>query len=191
MTASSFGTKNEPKFADADAPDLAVNPTQAAAFAAKVGNRRVGTAAERIAATGKDLWEGLLWGDTTDGAEYRLVGVGWVRILQPVTPWVNLTLAAGWVNQAGYAPLRSRVNQLGNVEIQGQILPRVGYPSTEVFATLPSGARPAYRLEIPVVGNNAATRVMGGVLVDTNGNMNVTQTALGAFTFGSSQFSTL
>lgn len=77
MTASSYGTKNEPKFADADAPDLAVNPTQVAAYAAKVGNRRTGTTAERNAATGLDVWEGLLWGDTTDGVEYRRTAGAW------------------------------------------------------------------------------------------------------------------
>lgn len=77
MTASSYGTHGEPRFADGDAPDVALNPTQAAAYAAKVGNRRVGTTAERTAATGLDVWNGLLWYDTDDGSEYQRVSGVW------------------------------------------------------------------------------------------------------------------
>src|SRR5680860_1147468 len=80
MTATSWGPKNEPEFADGDAPDVALNPKQAAAYAGKVGNRRVGTTAERNAAAGNDLWVGLLWGDTTIDAEYKYTDTGWKRI---------------------------------------------------------------------------------------------------------------
>lgn len=80
MAASSFGTKNEPQYADADAPDLALNPTQVAAYAAKVGNRRIGTTTERLAATGADVWESLIWGDTTEKADYKRIGTAWERM---------------------------------------------------------------------------------------------------------------
>jgi hypothetical protein len=81
MTASSFGPKNEPIFADGDAPDVAVNATQAAAYAAKVGNRRVGTTAERdeAATNPREVWEGLLWFDTTLDTEFLWMGI-WIRV---------------------------------------------------------------------------------------------------------------
>lgn len=78
MAASTFGPKNEPQFADGDAPDVAVNPTQAAAYAAKLGNRRVDTGANRTTASGKDVWDGLEWYDTTNKGRYEYIG-GWVR----------------------------------------------------------------------------------------------------------------
>jgi len=117
VTATSFGTKNEPKFADGDAPDLAVNPTQAAAYAAKVGNRRVGTATERLAATGGDLWVGLTWGDTTDGNEYRYALAGW-KIIYEDGAWVTPTLTAGWTNEASNPVQYKRRN--GRVSFRGR-----------------------------------------------------------------------
>ena len=54
-----------------------MNPSEVAAYAGKVGNRRTGTTAERLAATGKDVLEGLLWGDTTTGVEYRYTSGAW------------------------------------------------------------------------------------------------------------------
>ena len=92
MAVSTYGNKGKPEFSDLDAPDVAVNPTAVGTYAAKVGNRRVGTTAEReIAASSGDVWDGLLWGDTTDGSEYRyVVGSGWRRIWSPgSTPYAT------------------------------------------------------------------------------------------------------
>lgn len=91
MAADSFGTKNQPQFSDNGAVDLAVDSNALADYSAKVGNRRVGTTAERNAATGKDLWEGLEWWDTTVGGVYRYIAGRWqyfgrLPTWTPVTP---------------------------------------------------------------------------------------------------------
>lgn len=71
------GSHNQPQFLTNGAPELGVDENLVADYAAKVGNRRVGTTAERVAATGKDVWDGLVWGDTTDGLEYKYHGSQW------------------------------------------------------------------------------------------------------------------
>jgi hypothetical protein len=68
MTADSYGPKNQPRFDATKPPDLGVDETLVSDFAALVGNRKVGTTAERNAAasatSGKEVWEGLQWEDT-------------------------------------------------------------------------------------------------------------------------------
>lgn len=107
MTASSFGPRGEPEFKDGDAPDVALNPTQAAKYAALVGNRRIGTTAQRNAAltesvslTTPGVWEGLKWLDTNEKAEYTLLdsgtGLGWRR-----QTMMSSGVFLGAVNSAG------------------------------------------------------------------------------------------
>lgn len=50
----------------------------AADYAKKTGNRRTGTTTERNAAT--DVWNDIVWGDSTDGNEYKRVGGSWVLL---------------------------------------------------------------------------------------------------------------
>lgn len=128
-------------------------------------------------------WPGRLMPARDTGAVYEWTGAGWVFLAQPATGWTTLSLASGWAPQGTppYAPLRSRLNPAGDIQVQGQILPKSGYASTDVFATLPVGQRPSVRIEVPVVGNSAATRVLGGVIIDTNGNMSLNPANLGAF----------
>jgi len=76
MAYSSLGPKQEPEFADGDAPDVAVNPSQVAKYAARFGNKTTGTTAERGTASSW-AWEDLLWKDTTDKIEYMRTGGGW------------------------------------------------------------------------------------------------------------------
>lgn len=179
----SYGTQNQPQYADTGAPADAADLSQVANYAAKVGNRKVGLASARTGLTGADLWDGLEFFETDSGSTYEYHNSGWVFSHQLPTGWTNLTLASGWTNQSGYAPCRARVNSAGQTEVQGQILPANGYAYTTVFATVPWGG-PSARIEFAVVGNNAATRTAGGVIVDTNGNMNLTQNAFGAFSLG-------
>jgi len=98
MAYSSLGPKQEPEFADGDAPDVAVNPSQVAKYAARFGNKTTGTTAERGTASAW-AWENLLWKDTTDGIEYLRTGgawkawnSGWITYTPTLT---NITLGAG------------------------------------------------------------------------------------------------
>lgn len=77
MAVDSTGTKNEPIFLATGAPEIDVDPTAVAAYAAKVGNRRSDTTALRLAAAGKDVWEGLEWYDTDLDEVYIYTGAGW------------------------------------------------------------------------------------------------------------------
>lgn len=92
-------TTGAPEFADADAPDPAVNPTQVAAFAAQVGTRLIGTTADRTAYA--YAREGLRWWDTDTDSEYLHNGSGWLRVSKPRTTftpgWSNFTVGASSV----------------------------------------------------------------------------------------------
>jgi hypothetical protein len=79
------GAKGQPLFNDT--PQTVADLQAAVAYAAKVGNRREGTTAERNAASGSDLWEGLEWADTTDGRTYKLIDGGWVLLFEK--QWVQ------------------------------------------------------------------------------------------------------
>lgn len=85
MAAKSFDpVTGAPMFRDEDEPDPAVNPSQVAAFAAKVGTRLIGTTAERNAYEyGR---EGLEWYDTTLDSVLIHNGSGWkgVTVIQHV-----------------------------------------------------------------------------------------------------------
>ena len=97
MASTSTSTRGAPQFADGDAPDVAVNPSEVARFAETVGTRRVGTTAERLALSGKALFVGLLWGDTTVNEDYRYTSTGW----QKITGLTRAGRASGTSSQGG------------------------------------------------------------------------------------------
>jgi hypothetical protein len=168
MTATSWGPKNEPEFADGDAPDVALNPKQAAAYAGKVGNRRVGTTAERNAAAGKDLWVGLAWGDTTDGNDYKYTSGGWVVTYENGT-WVNLTLQDSATVVDGLTPQYRRKN--GVTFVHG----RLSQPNATSF-TIPAGFRPNTEMRLAAVTGSSGS----GVAVFVINSAGVGFTAAGA-----------
>jgi hypothetical protein len=143
MAASTFGPKNEPQFADADGPDVAVNPTQAAAYAAKVGNRKSDTATNRGLATGSDVWDGLEWYETDTGSTYLRSGSSW--ILQSVSPVVIPVTTFGTNWTAGTGPLAPVCYRQGNrVDLVGSVILGAsggggGYTN---ILTVPSSVRP-------------------------------------------------
>ncbi len=98
MTASSFGPKGEPQFKDVDAPDVAVNPTQVAAYAALVGNRKAGTSADRKALTGVAVWPGLEYFETDTGSTFVYTAAGWIN---PDMQFAQFTTRAGGVPDGG------------------------------------------------------------------------------------------
>lgn len=75
MTAETLGTKGQPHFSSAGAPQIDVDPSLVADYAALVGNHIVGTAAQRnagvVPGTSTPVWVGLTWEDTTDGLTYK------------------------------------------------------------------------------------------------------------------------
>lgn len=120
-----------PRFQDADAPDPAVNPTEVAAYAGKVGTRLIGTTAERNAYP--FTREGLKWYDTTLKTELLHNGSGWSL---PDTAWIYPTLTSG-INTSGNEFGYRRIN--GVVYLRGRVLNPAG--GGTVF-TLPAGFRP-------------------------------------------------
>lgn len=80
MAVNSYdATDGHPIFVDSDEPDVKLDPTKAAEYAAKAGTRAIGTTAQRTSPPSG--WpvarEGLRWRDTTNGVEYEHDGSGW------------------------------------------------------------------------------------------------------------------
>lgn len=91
MARDSSGTKNEPQYAGTGAPADAADLSEVASFAAFTGNRKVGPTTGtatgpggantgRTTSTGADVWEGLMWRDTTDGKVYEYRSGAWVKV---------------------------------------------------------------------------------------------------------------
>lgn len=102
MAASSYNaTTGAPEYADTDAPDAAVNPTEVAAFAASVGTRLIGDNTT-MGAYGFAR-EGLQWWNTTDdtlyqhdGSSWKPVWSNWRAYTPTATNITGGTLAARW-----------------------------------------------------------------------------------------------
>ncbi|TAJ46367.1 MAG: hypothetical protein EPO52_17695 [Herbiconiux sp.] len=77
MARDGSGSKNEPTYTGSGAPADAADLTEIAAYAAKVGNRKAGTAADRAALSGADRWVGLEFEESDTGAVYLYTSGGW------------------------------------------------------------------------------------------------------------------
>jgi hypothetical protein len=137
MAADSHGDKNEPQYAGSGVPQDAADLTEVAAYAAKVGNRKVGTVDLRNAAIGTaEAWEGLEWYDLTDGNIYLYVGGGWVPTIGD-TGWINPTFLNG--GNAGGNPAAQYRRRNGIVYMTGFWVPTA---NSEIQFRLPPGFRP-------------------------------------------------
>ncbi|WP_181034741.1 hypothetical protein [Clavibacter michiganensis] len=82
MTSNGKGNKQQPRFSTNDKPDPGVNEDEVSQYAALVGNRIVGSKAEREKyGTNGLAWAGLEWRDTTDGFTYEWNGA-WQRVFR-------------------------------------------------------------------------------------------------------------
>lgn len=84
----SLGTKNEPQYAGSGKPASGADLTELGEYAAKVGNRKAGTSADRAGLTGNDAWPGLEFSETDTGATYLYTSAsGWKLRSLPLTAW--------------------------------------------------------------------------------------------------------
>ena len=112
MAASATkGPKGQPRFPANEAPDLGVDEELLADYSALVGNRKVGTTAQRLAATGVDVWDGLLWGDTTDRADYKYTSGGW-KVAGGIPGGVPFAMAAGTTQPRAASPGSSSITDI-------------------------------------------------------------------------------
>lgn len=92
------GAKGKPVYGSGDGPSMAAMFQAGADYAALVGNRKVGTAAERTALTGTALWEELVFAETDTDKEYVYRNAGWKRypVVDSSEAVGAFTVAAGW-----------------------------------------------------------------------------------------------
>lgn len=139
MAVDDWGDKNEPIFLASGAPEIDVDPTAVAAYAAKVGNRRVGTNAQRLAATGKDIWPGLFWQETDGNLDgYLRTGSGWVLLTRPRQTTAGLAYASGYGNNTEMTIARANGIVVANFSIS-KVTP---FTDGDEPGTVPAGFRP-------------------------------------------------
>jgi hypothetical protein len=165
MAADSYGPKGEPQFAgsgpSADAEDL----TLLGAFASLVGNRRVGSRAQRLGITGDSLYPGLEFEEIDTGITYIRRGNAWV-FRDYDSGWVDLYANTGnnWSNGTGTN--QPQIRRVGNlVEYRGQF---AGGFSNTTATGIPAFARPN-RPITRAVALATATPSFGYVRIFTNG----------------------
>lgn len=78
MAADSYGSQDQPIFAETGAPQLGTDLSLISQYAALTGNRKIGTTSARLALTGADVWEGLVFWDTSYDHDFVYDGSGWV-----------------------------------------------------------------------------------------------------------------
>jgi hypothetical protein len=143
----SSGPKNEPQYATSGVPADAADLTELGAYAATVGNRKVGTTSQRTALSGADVWEGLDYWDTTLNVLFRYRSGAWTQVYAGTNLIIPTTVAGGTVNAAGKVSFSSATN----LSVDG------------VF----SGAFDNYRIFIKTVGATGGDIIMkmrsGGV----------------------------
>lgn len=97
MARDSSGSHNEPVYLGSGAPATAADLNEVVAFAKATGNTKSGTAADRAALTGADVWDGLLFTETDTGrVALRLSGA-----------WIVISSGADSVHLSGFINLSS------------------------------------------------------------------------------------
>lgn len=104
MTADgTYGDKNQPHFLDGGAPDLATDSNLISDYAALVGNRKVGTKAQKDALSGKNVWEGLEFEETDTGILWKRKSGSWVGGTMVPTRLDATVSTQGTITQHGFA----------------------------------------------------------------------------------------
>jgi hypothetical protein len=146
MAVDTYGSKGEPQFTDAGAPDLAVDDNAVSKYAADYGNYRVGTTSQRNADTvAGRVWQGLQWLDTTDQRLY--------------------TYSNGWKFGAGNVPWAQAIRTVNGDSETYPSVTLVGIHSVSI-ANAPTGV---YEWAFSVSLSSTVT-TSGEVHVRSNGN---------------------
>jgi len=176
MASESTGNRDQPYFASNGAPAIDVDPGIVSDFAAEVGTRRTGTKAEREALSGKKIFEGLAFGDTSLKAEFKVIDGSWKQVLGD-TGWVTPSLGSGWTNESGnpvqYRKRNGIVSNRGRASTTGErsqmfvygngFLPEIGAGANMTFiidATGPARAN--------VISTGALTMLTTGALTNVS-----------------------
>lgn len=147
-------TTGAPIFSDTGAPDVGVDPTQAAAFAASVGTRPIGTTTARNAygyARNK-----LRWGDTTTGLDYEHTGSAWVPVEGRLVGRVKRSNSATTFPSSGYTNVAANTFWTADVA--------QGFAAYSAGWTIPVTSRYLVSYEIRATGS-----FLAGITVNYSG----------------------
>lgn len=109
MAANSYGAQNQPLFSETGAPAEGTDLSLVSNYCATVGNRKIGTTAQRTALTGSDRWTGMKFWDTTLDYEFVWDGSAWAGLPVAVADAsASVTIFTNWtLTTASYVLLGS------------------------------------------------------------------------------------
>jgi hypothetical protein len=132
MTADSFGSKGQPLFDSNKPPDTAVDQNLISNFAAKTGNRIVGSEDDRSKLTAAGgAWPGLLFHVTETGYNYEyFAGFGWKR---------QIFSGNGLVIRSGFTEVTTNINGDATINIEAFPAAIVGAVIQDAHTSLSNG----------------------------------------------------
>jgi hypothetical protein len=158
MTADSFGSKGQPLFDSNKPPDTAVDQNLISNFAAKVGNRIVGTEDDKSKLTAAGgAWPGLQYHTTEFGFDYEYSAAdGWKR---------QIYSGNGLIIRSGMASVTTNANGDASIPIDA-------FPSTIVGAVIQDSNAALTNGQIHTRFNLAGSRtnMLAVRFIETNGS---------------------
>ena len=129
----------------------------------RMGNRRIGTRAEREALTGGSVYDGLDFYETDQDQMWRYVGAAWQQI-EVDTGWTLVTPESAFYNIVTLGDDRAlSVRRIGKeVRIEGHISTDGGTAAYSVWAFIPAGFRPGKNAWILAHAAAEGTSVLRG-----------------------------
>jgi hypothetical protein len=139
------GPRNQPRYDINDEPAFADHLTEVSDYAASTGNRKVGTASDRGALTGLDVWDGLYFWETDTKTGYLRVAGAW-KVWTLDTGWLALPSLSGNYNAGTNSNYRYTVSDGRRVlETRGQLTRKTGNIGADGLFTFPAGRTPAVK----------------------------------------------
>lgn len=140
------GPRNQPRFDLNDDGNFPDDLTKVSEFAATFALRRTGTAAQRGALSGLDVYEGLYFWESDTKTGYLVVGGQW-KVWDFDSGWLAIpSRSANYTAETGTGYNRKVTGGQTTISTRGQ-LTRINNgtvaPSDGLF-TFPAGARPPY-----------------------------------------------
>jgi hypothetical protein len=160
MARDSSGSQNQPHYSSSGVSSQAADLTEVSDFAAANGNRKKGTASQRAALTGADVWVGLEFYETDTALTWLYTSSGWSNN-GTIATMANLTPATGWT--AGTGVNAPRLIREGNQVTLYGILGWTTGGSYSNMLTIPAAFLPPTLTASRFIGT--ASQVTGTALI--------------------------
>lgn len=186
------GPHNQPRYDVNDDADFAADLTVVSDYAAKVGNIRTGTTAERNSLAGLDVWPGLLWSDSVTGVLYRSLNGTWNQLTGTYTGTNSTGIGS---NAAQGVGAFSKVNNASSADTSflsmggdGRFTLAAGSYVMTVTMVFGGSSRATGRTFVEIIDSGDTGTAIGRGSIPPNVGEDTTSAALTTYTNGTRVF---